>query len=95
MQDNTRQPSDNKSHTLTLDSRSKGTITGVDKVVSSNDTSILLHTTQGVIQILGKDFKIRQFSQDNGVLHFEGEVDSIKYSGKTPQKGNMLKRMFK
>lgn len=85
-----------KAHTLSIEQRNKGTVTGVEKVISSNDCSIQLHTTEGGLQLNGKEFKIKKFSQDEGVISFEGEVDSIKYSQmSSPQKGGMFKKMFK
>ncbi|MDR3022277.1 MAG: hypothetical protein LBU60_06375 [Clostridiales bacterium] len=83
-------------HSITIDSRKRGLISGVDKVVSSNDISIILHTSEGALQIMGKDFKIKKFSQEEGVLAFEGDLESLKYANiKQGTSGGMLKKMFK
>ncbi|MCL1945115.1 MAG: hypothetical protein FWF56_04845 [Firmicutes bacterium] len=85
-----------KTHSINIETRNRGTVTGVDKVISSNDTSINLHTIDGGLHMSGKDFKIKKYSQEEGIISFEGEVDNIKYSQlRTPQKGGILKKMFK
>jgi len=84
-----------KPHTFTLENRTRGTVTGVEKVISSNDTTINLQTVDGGIQLLGKDFKIKRFSQDEGIITFEGEVESLKYTQVKTAPKNVLKRMFK
>lgn len=85
-------PKIKKIHSITIDSRRKGLVSGVDKVVSSCDTTIVLITSDGGLTIIGKELKINKFSIDDGALSFEGTIDTLKYTAaKTP----LLKRLFK
>lgn len=81
-----------KQHSIILEDRSKAIITGVEKVISSADTFINLVTTQGGLNIVGKDIKIEKLNLDDGSLQLSGNFDSIRYSvTKTP----LIKRIFK
>ena len=86
-----KKESPKRPHTLNIENRTKGFITGVIKVISSNETQLLLETTAGGLTILGSALKINKFNADDGVLSFEGAVNSFKY---TAAKVPLLKRMF-
>jgi len=78
-------------HSLSLDNRNKGLITGVSRVISANETGLSLDTSQGGLTISGNDLKINRYDMDSGALSFEGTVNNIKYSA---AKVSFLKRMF-
>jgi len=80
-----------KPHNLTVDNRQRGQVTGVIRVIASNDTQLVLETTMGGLTILGADFKIIKFNADEGFLSYEGSTNSVKY---TTAKLPLLKRMF-
>ncbi|MBE5731201.1 MAG: sporulation protein YabP [Clostridiales bacterium] len=81
-----------KQHTIELSNRCKCSMSGIDKVISSSDTAIILSSSYGGLEISGKSLKISKYDVDDGSLCFEGELDSIKYSApKVP----LLKRIFK
>ena len=79
-------------HELKLYCREKGSLTGIEKVVSSCDTSLNLISTCGNLLLAGEKLKIIKFNASDGTLDFEGVVHSIKYSG---AKQPLLKRLFK
>ena len=79
-------------HDLRLSCREKGTLSGIEKVISSCETSLQLISTCGGITIQGEKLKIVQFNAQTGALDFEGNVHSIKYSA---PKQSLIKRIFK
>ena len=80
-----------KPHALNLENRSKGFLTGVEKVSSSNETAIVLETSSGGMTLTGTGLKINKFDNDTGTLSFEGSVSSVRYSAaKLP----FFKRIF-
>lgn len=82
----------NHSHELHIFCREKGNLTGIQKVISSCDTSLVLVSDCGNLTVAGEKLKIVKFDADAGTLSFEGTVNSIKYSG---AKQPLLKRIFK
>lgn len=81
-----------KMHSITVENRKRVLMTGVDKVIASSATLITLYTSAGGLNIVGSDFKINSFNETDGSLNFEGNVNSLKYSG---QKTSLLKKIFK
>lgn len=81
-----------KPHSFEVKDRSDCSMSGIEKVISSSETSILVVSSKGGMEISGKKLKINMFDIDDGALCFEGEIDCIKYSApKVP----LLKRLFK
>jgi len=80
-----------KPHSIHFDNREKGNITGVIKVVSSNDKELVLETHAGGLTLTGMGLRITKFNADEGYLSFEGVPNSLRYSA---VKQPILKRIF-
>ena len=72
--------------------RKKLSLTGVNKVESSNATEVVMTTALGRLTINGSDLKIDKFDVGDGNLTVAGNIDSIKYA---TAKQPLLKRIFK
>ena len=81
-----------KPHELHLSGRNNGSLTGIEKVVSSNAETLNLVSSCGALVIGGTNLKILRFNAADGTLEFKGEVNTMKYSAK---KQPLLKRLFK
>ena len=81
-------------HRLTLDSRSRLSITGVLEVESFDDTEILLTSTRGPLAIRGQALRLQQLSIDGGQVLVDGSVDSIVYEQETHASGGFFARLF-
>ena len=82
-----------KPHVITIENREKGQLSGVAKVLSANETALLLETGAGKLALAGAGIKITKYDVETGVLTFEGTVTSVKYSG-AGVKPPLLRRMF-
>ena len=76
---------------IILDNRSKISITGVTKMISSNDSTLIMQIKNTKLCVLGKGIKIDRLDINTGVLEASGEFDSIKYN----DNGGLFKRIFK
>ncbi len=94
MQALTEQKPPEQPHRLTLDSRSRLSITGVMEVESFDDTMICLTTTRGPLTIHGKTLHLQQLSIDGGQVLVDGSVDSIIYEDEAQQAGGFFARLF-
>ena len=84
------------SHILHIDNRHKIDITGVTKVITFNEESIVLDTILGGLNIKGKSMKVNKLNVDNGDMSIEGEVISIIYiNGESSRKENLFVKLFK
>lgn len=79
-------------HEFTLICREKGNVHGIEKVISSSETTLHLVSSCGGLVITGEKLRILQYNADTGVLDFTGTVNNIKYSA---PKQSLFKRMFK
>ena len=74
-------------HRLTLDSRSRLSVTGVLEVESFDETEILLTSTRGPLSIRGQGLRLQQLSIDGG------QVLPIVYEDDAPR-GGFFARLF-
>ena len=81
-------------HRLTLEDRSRLTMTGVTEVESFDEGQVVLHTTRGVIIVRGQGLHLQLLSLDGGQIHVDGTVDSITYEDNAREAGGFLARLF-
>lgn len=79
-------------HRLTLDARSALTMTGVQEVVSFDDTTVVLHTELGTLVIQGRELQLKQLSLNGGQVAVEGNISSLVYE--EPRQGGWMRRLF-
>ena len=79
-------------HSLMLENRQGGRITGVKDVKSFDEKEILLFTQAGKLVIKGEQLHVKQLD-----LEKEGKVDSLTYLSKNTdnREESFLKRMFR
>lgn len=66
-------------HTLTLNERTRLTMTGVTEVVSFDDTSVVLKTALGTLLVQGQALQLRTLSVDGGQVEVDGTIASLSY----------------
>lgn len=93
-EENTRR-SGQPAHSITLDSRKRLSISGVDEVESFDETAISLSTQEGYLMVRGCDLHIEKLNLDGGELLVEGTVDSITYEDQTPRQSGLFGRLFR
>lgn len=81
-------------HRLTLDQRSRLTVSGVDEVASFDENSIRMTTRAGVLLVRGSDLHIERLSLDGGDLLVEGAVDALLYE-EPEEPASFLSRLFR
>ena len=79
-------------HSVCIENRRQGLLSGVKEVLSYSDEQLALDTTEGKLLITGKDIKIGKFSSSERTLTFTGQVNCIKYSAPSVP---LIKRIFK
>lgn len=82
-----------QSHKLTLDERSRLTMTGVAEVLSFSEDAVVLKTALGVLTVHGQGLKLKNLSLDGGQVAVEGAVAALIYE-EPRQSGGWLRRVF-
>ena len=66
-------------HKLTLDERSRLTMTGVTEVVSFDDTTVVLRTALGDLEVQGQELKLKALSPEGGQVAVDGHINALYY----------------
>lgn len=84
-------------HSLMLENRQNGRITGVKDIKSFDEKEILLFTQAGKLVINGEQLHVKQLDLEKGEVDLEGKVDSLTYLSKNTDNRNesLFKRMFR
>lgn len=80
-------------HKLTLDGRSKLTMTGVTEVVSFDDSTVILKTDMGQLVVQGKQLQLKTLSLDGGQVAVDGYVNAMIYE-EPRRSGSLKSRLF-
>ena len=70
-------------HILTLEERSRLTVTGITDVPSFCEDSITAEVEGGAVTIAGEGLHIARLSLSEGALSVEGRVTAIEYSDRS------------
>lgn len=88
MENVTIKPSQNR---IVLTDRNTLSIGGVTKMISSNETQLVMNIGATRLCITGKNIHITKLDTENGELEASGNFDNIKYT----EQNNIFKRIFK
>ena len=67
-------------HKLELLNREKGSVTGIQDVVSFDENQMILDTDMGLLTIKGKNLHMNRLTLEKGEADLEGQIDSLAYS---------------
>ena len=84
-------------HSLMLENRQNGRITGVKDIKSFDEKEILLFTQAGKLVIQGEQLHVKQLDLEKGEVDLEGKVDSLTYLSKNTDNRDesLFRRMFR
>ena len=81
-------------HRVVLEDRQQLTISGVEEVESFDESSILLSTAQGGLEVQGEGLHIEKLSLDGGDLKVDGLVNALIYEPRGRERGGLLSRLL-
>ncbi len=87
-----------RAHKLILNNRRSCNLTGVNDVLSFDESEIILETEQGMLMIKGGGLHVNRLTLDKGEVDVDGRIDSFTYSeqaGMGAKSESLLARLFK
>lgn len=66
-------------HKLTLDQRKNLTMTGVTEVVSFDETTVILRTCLGTLEVQGEGLQLKTLSLEIGQVAVDGHISALYY----------------
>ena len=89
---------DARPHKLELLNREKGSVTGIQDVVSFDENQMILDTNMGLLTVRGKALHVSRLTLEKGEVDIDGRIDSLTYSEQTASAGSkaesLLSRCF-
>lgn len=76
----------NSEHLLSLVDRKEIKITGVSRIISFDDSYVMLSSILGDIDVSGRDMKVDALDLDAGYALISGEICGINYIEDSPKK---------
>lgn len=70
---------DARPHKLELLNREKGSVTGIQDVVSFDENQMILDTNMGLLTVRGKALHVSRLTLEKGEVDIEGEFESFSY----------------
>ena len=80
-------------HKVSLDGRSRLSVTGVSDVLSFDEGAVLLRTEMGILTVQGRELRLKTLSPEGGQVTVEGSVNSLIYE-EPRQKGGWMSRLL-
>jgi len=81
-------------HQIVLEDREELTITGVEEVESFDESSIVLSTVRGGLEVQGEGLHIEKLSLDGGDLKVEGTIHALIYGAQERERGGLFRRLL-
>jgi sporulation protein YabP len=66
-------------HGLTLQDRSRMSLSGIKDVVNFDDSQVILNTDLGTLTIRGEQIHVDQLNLDTGDLSLTGRIEALEY----------------
>lgn len=83
---------------IVLENREKLNVSGVNDVLSFDDQVVMIDTELGLLTVKGENIRINKLSLDTSEVIVDGEISSLTYSPKVPEKNggtSLLSKIFK
>ena len=83
---------------IVLENREKLNVSGVNDVLSFDDQVVMIDTELGLLTVKGENIRINKLSLDTSEVIVDGEISSLTYSPKGPEKNggtSLLSKIFK
>ena len=78
---------------LSLLDRKKLSLTGVEEVISFDDSAVVLSTCLGILTVQGQELHLKSLSLEGGQAEVDGSISSLAYEEKGAV-GGWLRRLF-
>lgn len=79
-------------HRLSLNERRQLTVTGVNEVVSFDETEVVLQTDLGILSVQGQALQLKNLSLEGGQVAVDGTVSALIYA--EPRQDGWFRRLL-
>lgn len=84
-----------RSHSLALKDRRHLAVTGVSRVISCDESAVVLETPLGNLTIGGQELQVSELSVQSGQVQLSGKIEYLQYAENRQSNGGVLARLFR
>ena len=84
-----------RSHSLALKDRRHLAVTGVIRVISCDESAVVLETPLGNLTIGGQELQVSELSVQSGQVQLSGKIEYMQYAENRQSGGSVLARLFR
>lgn len=84
-----------RSHSLALKDRRHLAVTGVNRIISCDETAVVLETPLGNLSIGGQELQVSELSVQSGQVQLSGRIEYLQYAENRQSGGGVLARLFR
>lgn len=84
-----------RGHSLALKERRQLAVTGVGRVVSCDESAVVLETPLGNLTIGGQELQVSELSVHSGQVQLSGRIEYLQYAENRQSGGGLLARLFR
>lgn len=84
-----------RSHSLALKDRRHLAVTGVSRIISCDETAVVLETPLGNLSIGGQELQVSELSVQSGQVQLSGRIEYLQYAENRQSGGGVLARLFR
>lgn len=81
-------------HSVILEERTKLTVTGVDEVLSFDESEVTMRTSRGSLIVRGSELHVGKLAIDTGELGIDGTVSELLYEEEQQRGEGFWARLF-
>ena len=80
-------------HSLQLKERRQLTMTGVNEVVSFDESTVVQQTALGTLIVQGRDLQLKTLSTEGGQVAVDGQISALIYE--QPRESSLWQRLWR
>jgi len=81
-------------HCISVESRSRAAVTGVEGVENFDDVCVVMNTSRGALAVRGSGLHLEKLSLDSGEVVIEGSISGFEYEDEARPAGSFLSKLF-
>ena len=84
------------SQNVILENREKLTLSGVESVLSFDESEVALETVRGTVLVRGSGMRLEKLNTESGEVKVMGMIDGVEYEDSEPKSGGGIwSRLFR
>ncbi len=81
-------------HNIRINERANTEISGVESVLSFDETSVIMQTSAGILSVDGEGLNVKKLDLEGGEVILDGKVNALYYPMGESKKTSLFSKIF-